>query len=76
MNKITSEIYGSTDSETQVMCLHMKVNVYSFRSVNDGMMAEAVCGTRIIHILLQPVIITEESFCSSTALLRLILCNK
>lgn len=75
MNKITSKIYGSAVSETRVMCLNMKVNVYSFRSVNDGMMAEAVCGTGIIHILLQPVI-TEESFCSSTALLRLILCNK
>lgn len=75
MNKITSEIYVSAVPETQVMCLHTEVNVDSFRSVNDGMMAEALCGTGIIHILLQPVI-TEELFCSSTALLRVILCNK
>lgn len=75
MNKITSEIYDSAVSETQVTCLHMKVNAYSFSSVNDSVMSESVYGTGIIHILLQPVI-TEESFCSSTPLLRLILCNK
>lgn len=75
MDKITSEIYNSAASEIQVICLHMKTNAYSFSSVNDSIMSESVYGTGIIHILLQPVI-TVESFCSSTALLRLILCNK
>lgn len=72
---MTSEIYDSAVSETQVMCLHMKANAYSFSSVNDSIMIVSVYGTGIIHFLLQPVI-TEESFCSSTTLLRLILCNK
>lgn len=75
MNKVISEIHNSAVSETQVMCLHMKVYAYSFSSVNDSMMSESVYGTRIIDILLESVI-TEESFCSSTALLRLFLCNK
>lgn len=59
MNKIRSEIYDSAVSETQVMCLCMKANAYSFSSVNDSMMSEPVYGMGIIHILLQPVI-TEE----------------
>jgi len=53
----------------------MKVNACSFHRVNDSMMSESVYGTRNIHILLK-LVITEESFCNSTALLRFILCNK